>query len=188
MQNKKIVLLLLIVLLCSGVNSCRSKYKQPDKQPANEQEIKPDKEALLLTNRRMLEQNIQQIKDTAKSRGWKLTETGTGAFYQRIPTAKSAPTGKIRPGDGVSLVYKLSLLDGTECYSSDVQGLKQFVVDNGEAESGLHEVLQNLYPGDSALIILPPHRAFGLTGDGNKIPPRAIVVYEIRLDSVLRHQ
>ena len=101
---------------------------------------------------------------------------------------KNDESGEIEPGDGVSLTYNLNLLDGTPCYSSKEQGLKQFFVEKSDAEQGLHEAVQFMHPGDSALIIIPPHRAFGLTGDGNRIPPGAILVYEIRIDSLYRHQ
>ena len=60
-------------------------------------------------------------------------------------------------------------------------------MEQSEAELGLHEAMKFLHPGDSARIVIPPQRAFGLTGDGNLIPPRAILVYEIRIDSVARH-
>ena len=176
-----ILLMIVATLFCSG---CRPKYKQQDNPAVS---AYPDQESIYRSNQLMIKQNIKSIRDRATVKGWELTETGTGVFYQILSSQPHAPIIKIGQGDRVILTYKLSLLDGTECYSSVNLGPKQFVVDKSEAELGLHEVVKLLSPGDSALIVIPPHRAFGLSGDGNRIPPRSILVYEIRIDSVARH-
>ena len=51
-------------------------------------------------------------------------------------------------------------------------------------ESGLHEAIQHLSPGDSAVIVIPSYRAHGLIGDQDKVPMRSSVVYRIGLVSV----
>lgn len=175
--------LIIAVLLSSG--GCKPKYRQQEKPVTASW---PDQESIYQSNQLMIRQAAASIRDQAAKNGWSLTETGTGVFYQIYRSENSHLSKKIESGDWVSLTYKLSLLDGTKCYSSDNQGLKQFAVEKSEAESGLHEAVQLLHPGDSALIVIPPHRAFGLSGDGNRIPPRAILVYEIKIDSVARHQ
>ena len=38
-----------------------------------------------------------------------------------------------------------------------------------------------LRPGGQGTFIMPPFLGFGLKGDGNKIPSRSIIVYEIRI-------
>jgi FKBP-type peptidyl-prolyl cis-trans isomerase len=48
-------------------------------------------------------------------------------------------------------------------------------------ENGLHEAIQYLRVGDKAKIILPSYLAHGLTGDSDKIPPMASVLYDIEL-------
>jgi FKBP-type peptidyl-prolyl cis-trans isomerase len=65
-------------------------------------------------------------------------------------------------------------------------GPKVFRVEKSEAESGLHEAVQLLHQGDSARLVLPPHLGFGMVGDGNKIPPRAILVYMIKIRIVVK--
>lgn len=168
-----------------AVGGCKPKYRQQN-EPVNRSF--PDQESIYKLNQLMIKQNAQSIRDQAAIKGWNLIETGTGVFYQVYRLPKKDQLKKIESGDTVSLTYKLSLLDGTECYSSENLGLKQLIVEKSEAEPGLHEAVQLLQPGDSALVIIPPHRAFGLAGDGNRIPPRAILVYEIRIDSVARHK
>ena len=62
---------------------------------------------------------------------------------------------------------------------------KQFRIGQGGVESGLEEgVLLLLHEGDKATFIMPPHLAHGLPGDGNRIPARSIIVYEVELVKV----
>ncbi len=48
-------------------------------------------------------------------------------------------------------------------------------------EAGLNQGLRMLKPGGEAIFILPPFLAYGLKGDGNKIPSRSVIVYEIKI-------
>jgi FKBP-type peptidyl-prolyl cis-trans isomerase len=73
------------------------------------------------------------------------------------------------------------LLDGTLCYSSADLGPKEIVLGKTELEPGMNEGLRLLKPGAEALFILPPFLAFGLVGDGKKIPPRTIIVYSVSI-------
>jgi len=184
MRGLFLLSLLGVLLVWLPITGCKPKYQQQEKHTPTDY---PDEEARIKANQSLIKRNAQLIKDQAKRSGWELIETGSGVFYQVFGLHKTGNPVKIRPGDRVSLSYKLSLLDGTECYSSKKQGLKQFIVEKSEAEPGLHEAIQYLVPGDSARIVIPPYRAFGLTGDGDRIPPGAILVYEVRVDSVSRH-
>jgi FKBP-type peptidyl-prolyl cis-trans isomerase len=48
-------------------------------------------------------------------------------------------------------------------------------------ESGIHEVLLYMSEGDRARVILPSHMAFGYTGDSNKIPQNASLLYDLKI-------
>ena len=54
----------------------------------------------------------------------------------------------------------------------------------GGVESGLEEGILLMKTGGKAKFILPPHLAYGLPGDGKKIPARAILVYDVELLSI----
>jgi len=45
----------------------------------------------------------------------------------------------------------------------------------------LNEGLRMLKQGAEATFILPPFMAFGLIGDGKKIPSRSILVYNVTI-------
>ena len=59
-----------------------------------------------------------------------------------------------------------------------------FRIEHADVESGLHEGVQHLSPGDSAVLVIPSALAFGLLGDRGKIPMRSTVVYHIGLVAV----
>ena len=86
-----------------------------------------------------------------------------------------------KDNDRIVMDYECSLLDGTKCYSSKKQGPKEIILGRNEIESGLNEGLRMLKPGGEAIFILPPFLAFGILGDNKAIPPRATLVYEIKI-------
>ena len=120
-----------------------------------------------------------EIESYIKNHQWEMAETGTGLYYMYI----SKGTGKTNPTDGqfVKVSYEVYLLDGTVCYTSKDKGPRDVKVGQDYVESGLHEGLKLMKAGDKMRFILPSHLAHGLTGDDDKIPPRASVMYEIEL-------
>lgn len=81
----------------------------------------------------------------------------------------------------IDLDYEIKLLDGTLCYSSKIDGIKQLIVGADEAESGLHKGLLFLKRGDKAIFLMPSVLAHGLLGDFKKIPPQMPIVFDVRV-------
>ena len=73
------------------------------------------------------------------------------------------------------------MLNGDLIYSSKKDGNKTFLVGRGGVESGLEEAILKLCKNSVATLILPAHLAHGLIGDGNKVPPRATLVYRLKV-------
>ena len=167
-------------LILSSIISCQNRPKKTD---IENRSVPVTKEQLYQVNQMMVRQEAAKIKAEAQKRNWNLTETPTGLFYQKLAPSQIHPSSetKIQAGMHVVLDYSMSLLDGTLCYSSKDQGYKQFVVEKSEAERGLHEAVQLFHPGDSIMLVVPPHMGFGLMGDGNRVPSRAILVYHIKI-------
>lgn len=136
------------------------------------------KEPLIRVNNKLVKRDIDRVYGYAKRRNWNLKESPTGLFYDIYHKTNG---DSIKSGYEVALKYKVNLLDGTLCYTSDSTGLKKFIIGKGQAENGLEEALLMMKYGDKARLILPPHLAFGLLGDDKKIPRRAIIVYEIEV-------
>lgn len=110
-----------------------------------------------------------------------IKESGTGLFYLVWGESEG---DSIKVGNFVEYNYKVTLLDGTLCYKSDKP--KKFKVGIGGVESGLEQAVLLMKKGQKGKFILPPHLAYGLIGDADKIPSRAIIVYDIEMLNVYR--
>ncbi|OFX20526.1 MAG: hypothetical protein A2041_10360 [Bacteroidetes bacterium GWA2_31_9b] len=142
------------------------------------------KKTLENVNKVLVEKDTELIKNFINRRGWEMSNTATGLWFMIYEKGTDI---KIKKNDLVELKYNLWLIDGTLLYSSDSTGLKTFIVGKGGVEAGLEEGLLLLNNKSKARFILPPHLAHGLIGDGNKIPGRAIVIYDIEIVNIKTH-
>lgn len=170
----KIAAVAFLVIL-SSMSSCNRDTQQHPEKVENPEQYN---DQLVNVNKTMVENESIEIENYIKRHNWKMQSTGTGLryliYYQG--SGDSAKTGK-----HAVMKYSVSLLDGTECYNSEKKGLKEFLIGKGGVESGLEEGIKLMRVGDKAKLILPPHLAFGLTGDDDKIPARATLVYDLEL-------
>ena len=113
--------------------------------------------------------------------GLELEVSGTGVRYHLV---RDLPGESIEPEQWAKVNYIMELLNGDTAYASRAGEPESFKVEMDDVESGLHEAIQHLSPGDSAIFIIPSYRAHGLIGDMNKVPMRSSVVYRIGLVSV----
>lgn len=141
------------------------------------------KEQLIGANRQLLERDAELIESFIKRRNWNIQTTKSGLYYS---IDKHEDGIKAQRGDVISLKYEVYLLDGTLCYSSSKSGPLVFKIGQGGIEAGLEEASLMLGTGDKARLILPPFLAHGLTGDQDRIPPRAVIVYEVEVLSLKR--
>jgi FKBP-type peptidyl-prolyl cis-trans isomerase len=141
-------------------------------------ERKQLKEELLEVNKILVEKDQERIKAYAKRRGWEMNRNESGLWHMKTSSGNG---DSVRIGEKVALNYTLELLDGTFCYSSDSNGVKEFIVGKGGVERGLEDAVLLYKGGDKANLILPPHLAHGLIGDENCIPARATLIYEIEI-------
>ncbi len=176
MKKNSIYKYIVFVVVVSFI-SCKYDYNKP----ADDKIISHYKESLLKANKYLVKKDVELIESYANRRGWKLQRSKTGLFFE---LTESNASRKISKGDVVSIAYKLSLLDGTVCYTSGEAEPKIFKVGHGGVESGLEEAILLMGKGDKGRFILLPHLAYGLIGDENKIPARATIVYEIEVLSV----
>lgn len=169
------VIYALLFTICI-LNSC-SEEKDVKKNKTKE-ELEQYKKTLQTTNKYLTTLDAERIANYAKRRNWDLVESKSGLWYQVYEKGNGE---KAKAGQIAVLKYKISLLDGTVCYTSDSTGVKEFSIGHGGVESGLEEGILLLNAGDKARFIMPPFKAHGLLGDMEKIPPRSIIVYELEL-------
>lgn len=154
---------------------CGHNAEQTDAFPSRNEDLK---KALLRKNKELVSGEKQQIEKYIERRGLHMQSIPNGIYYQIIVRESQ---DSIRWGQLVKVFYEISLLNGEVIYSSKINGPKTFQVGKDYVESGIHQVVTHMCIGDSAIVILPKHLAFGLTGDYNKIPPNTTVVYHMRL-------
>jgi FKBP-type peptidyl-prolyl cis-trans isomerase FkpA len=107
-----------------------------------------------------------------------MTETQSGLWYMIKSEGKG---NNFKSDDRILMEYECTLLDGTLCYSSKDTGPKEVILGRTRIESGLDQGLRFLKPGGEAIFIIPPFLAWGLPGDGNKIPARSVVVFTVKI-------
>lgn len=160
----------LILIFLSG--SCRN-------ETGNSQAtLRPGSREMTELNRYLVQKDKEIIQNYIERKDLKMKESPTGLWY----LIKNEGSGQfIKDNDRVSMEFECQLIDGTVCYSSDDLGPRQVIIGKTDIEPGLNEGLRLLKPGAEALFILPPFLAFGLVGDGKKIPPRTIIVYRVSI-------
>ena len=169
--------LLIFALLLSVTVACNSgSEKTPDSTG-------PGRKDMADLNRYFIQKDRERIESYIERKDLKMTETSTGLWYM---IQKEGEGALLRDYDRIVLEYKCSLLDGTVCYSSENDGVKEVILGKSELEAGLYQGLKMLRRGGEALFIIPPFLAHGLTGDGNKIPPRSVIVYYVKIREVLK--
>jgi len=136
------------------------------------------KQQLEKVNKYEVEKESDEINQYIQRHQWTVEKTGTGLRYIFL---KRGTGDSVHAGDFVRVNYKITLLDGTECYSSDKDGAYEFKVEGDAIESGLHEAIQLMRVGDKAKFILPSYMAHGLHGDDANIPPLATIVVDMEL-------
>lgn len=139
------------------------------------------KEDLIGANKILTHSESDDIDRYIERHGWKMDSTGSGL---RILVYKNGEGPAVTTGKRVTYAYTRGLLNGTTCYTSDKNGPGSFTVGKGGVESGLEEAMLLLRVGDKAKLILPSHLAFGLPGDGDCIPKRAVLVMDVEIKSI----
>jgi len=171
--------LLLIIIVFIGISACKTKSRK-----LTPKEHEAFKENLVKANRGLVDLDQDKIKTFAKRRNWEMQVSETGMWYQIL---ESESGKKAQAGLVAHLKYKVSLLDGTMCYTSDSLGNMVFKIGQGGVESGLEEAILMMKIGDKGRFIMPPHLAHGLLGDENKIPSRTIIVYQTELLNLTKY-
>lgn len=164
----------IFIILIGNIISCTNDIKKPQ----SNEEILSYKEPLVKVNQILVDKDSGLISSYCNRRSLKLNISESGLWFKIYHLGKgdTATAGKI-----ANINYKISLLDGKQCYSSDSLGPKSFLIGQGGVEKGLEIGILMMREGDKAKFIMPPGLAWGLIGDENKIPARSIIVYEVEL-------
>ncbi len=165
----------LLILLTFIISSCSDEPK--DLPPID---INKLQENLLEANKLAIVKEAKQIETYLKENNLNAVKTATGLRYNLY---KDIDGETIKEMQQAVVKYTVTLLDGTECYSTK-DGVEEFTVGKDYVESGLHEGIGFMSVGDKAIIIMPSHLAHGLAGDLKKVPFRSTIIYDIELVAI----
>lgn len=158
---------LLFATSCGGDGRVPVRVQQNTEAPESAM-VKENKDAV------KLEQH--DIDLYGKRHQLRLQTTPTGVHYLLYRDV-DGPTAK--PDQWAKVNYRVELLNGDSAYATRPGEPESFMVEMDQVESGLHEAIQLLSAGDSALIVIPSYRAHGLIGDQDRIPMRSTIVYRL---------
>jgi len=170
------ILLTIIILICT-IFFVNCKDRVIDNQ-CNAMDKKVQRENLERANKYLVTEEKEAISKYIEQHNLNMEKTGRGLCYR---VEKQGVGDAIREGELIIMEYEVRLLTGELLYTSKERGPKMFIAGRGGVESGLEEALQFLHKGDEAEIIIPSHLAYGLIGDGNKIPPMTPIIYRIEI-------
>jgi len=172
--NIAIIAILLLFTTC-----CRSSNPQI---PSNRADVDTVGKNLIEYNKLCIDDEKKEIDYYIDSIGKRekgvFTLTEDGVYFREIVSYNGK---KIENGSTVSIAYSLELLNGTICSQSSNGKAKTFKVGKREVEKGLDIAIVGHSRGDEFEIIIPYNMAWGVTGDRNCIPPRAPILYRVKI-------
>jgi len=160
----------LLMLLSTSCNEPVAVEQPPVRQIDEEDKISANKE--------IVRQEHDRIMLLARRYNWNLTQSESGLFYE-ILNEKSGNSPQSK--DKVQIKGKIYLQDGTEIYSDQANGVKELIVNRSEDIVGLHELVKLMHEGEKSRAVIPSYLAYGISGDGDLIPPAAFLLCEIEL-------
>lgn len=93
-------------------------------------------------------------------------------------------------GDRVFMLYEGTLADGTRFDANiddpDSSYPYAFILGQGSVIKGWDEGIQGMVVGEKRKLVIPWEKAYGPTGDGNKIPPKADLTFEVQLVDIVK--
>ncbi len=164
---------LLSLVLFTACSEAQNEKPQPVKQ-------QPTQEELIDKNRKLLEQERENIKRFIEANDFRMKETGSGMYYMFLKDSSYTGDFKFKEGDQIKYRYRITLLDGTPIANSKDDGTRIITINKDNTQIGLHEAFMLMTIGDEMLVILPSHLAYGISQNEDEVPPRATIIYELK--------
>ena len=161
-------LILIFFLACSKKDKTDSPHVDPRLYNKN----------LEKANKYFSRSDAMKIEDYCRRHNLETKETGTGLRYVILQHGNGE---LIAEKDEVTFHYTIRLINDAVVESSEQKGPKKIIVGYSSEISGLTEGLLLLRKGDRALFIIPSHLAYGWVTGSSNIPPKSILIYEIKV-------
>ncbi len=161
-----------IILICFCFLNCTRTNEK------NVRQTVPGKDEMAGLNSYLVQKDRERIQNYIERKNLIMSESPTGMWYH---IDEQGSGEYFKDYDHLVMEYTCSLIDGTRCYTSEDLGPMEIIIGKSKIEAGLAEGLRMLKRGARAKFIIPPYLAHGLVGDGEKIPPRAVIIYDVTI-------
>ena len=135
------------------------------------------KENLINANRTIAQAEETSIDQYVSRHGWNMEQLPEGARIWEYEVGNGNVVGY---EDSVCVEYSVEAINGRKIYD-DVS--ECFVAGRRQQMIGLDQAVLHLHFGSRARVILPSALAYGIGGDGDRIPKSTILVLDVRVNS-----
>ena len=171
MKQSRISPILSLLLLALATAACdRTPVVAP---PSKEND--PYKENMINANKVIEQSEKTQIESYIARRGWQMRQMSNGAWVEEYAVGRGSV---VDYEDTINVVYTINAINGSTIYDHQSE---QFVVGRNKPTVGLDAAVQGMHHGSRARVILPSSLGYGVVGDGDRIPSRAILIYDIEI-------
>lgn len=137
----------------------------------------PDlKEHFINANRTIAQSEETSINEYVARRKWDMQKLPEGV---RLWEYEKGRGPKVNVEDSVHIVYSVEAINGKLIYS-DIKD--DYVAGRRQQMIGLDQAVLQLSVGSRAKVILPSNLAYGIGGDGDRIPQSAILVIDVKVN------
>lgn len=137
----------------------------------------PDlKEHFINANRTIAQSEETSINEYVARRKWDMQKLPDGV---RLWEYEKGRGPKVNVEDSVHIVYSVEAINGKLIYS-DIKD--DYVAGRRQQMIGLDQAVLQLSVGSRAKVILPSNLAYGIGGDGDRIPQSAILVIDVKVN------
>ncbi len=134
------------------------------------------KENMINANKTIAQSEETAIDQYVARRHWDMQTLVNGARIMEYEVGKGP---KVNYEDSVHIRYRVEAINGNVIYDSVDE---HFVAGRRQQMIGLDEAVRALHFGSRAMVILPSNLAYGMGGDGDRIPQQAILVLDLTIE------
>jgi FKBP-type peptidyl-prolyl cis-trans isomerase len=162
----------ILILACSLLAACHNDPPMVGRPTTQSKDLK---EHLINANRTIAQSEETAIDEYVTRRGWQMEKLPEGA---RLWEYRKGINKKIEIEDSVHLRYNIEAINGKTIYN-DIED--NYVAGRRQEMIGLDYAVLQLHRGSRAKVILPSNLAYGIGGDGDRIPQSAILVIDLEV-------
>ncbi len=111
--------------------------------------------------------------------------TSPDGFWYKYNKQVTNDSHKPVYGDEVLFEYEVSDLANNTLYSKEELGKRSLLIEKEAIEIGLQNGLKLMKEGEEITFIFPSYKAFGYTGDYQKIGTNQPLIYKVKLNKII---